>query len=82
MNAVRFTNWFSEKNYLLGQVGHFGPKNCTSSQLWICCKDFFEILLNERGQEVVHGNYIYCFSEKNSHSGQMGHFRFKDIACS
>ena len=81
MNTIRFTNWFSEKNYLLGQMGHFGPENGTSSQLWIFFKDFFEIL-QEILQEVVHGNYVYGFSEKNYHSGQMGHFRFKEIACS
>ena len=27
-------------------------------------KDFFEISLNERGQEAVNGNYINSFSEK------------------
>ena len=44
-------------------MGHFRPKNGTCSLLWICSKDFFEILHNESGQEV-HGTYINGFPEK------------------
>ena len=35
-----------------------------ASQLWFCCKDYFTILQNERGQER-HENYINDFSERN-----------------
>ena len=45
MNATRLTKQFSEKkNSLLGQKGHFGPKNGAFSYFWIHSKDFFEIL--------------------------------------
>ena len=37
---------------------------------------FFEVLHNEKGQEV-YGTYIYGFSGKNSHLGQVDHFGWK-----
>lgn len=55
------------------QTSHFGPKNGTSSWLWICSKNFFEILRNERDQGV-HGTDINGFPEKNCDLGQMSHF--------
>ena len=39
---------FWEK-FSFGEVGHFGLKNCTSSELWIRWKNFFKILRSERG---------------------------------
>ena len=42
--------------------GPFGPKNAKSSLLWICSKEFSEILHDKKDREV-HGNYI-VFSEK------------------
>ena len=47
-----------------GQMRHFRPKNDVSSYLWISSNSFFEILHNEKGQEVRE-NYINDFSEKN-----------------
>ena len=61
------------KNPLLGQTGHFGPKNGASSWLWIRSKDFFEILHNERCQEL-YLNYIVFFLFFNFRLGKMGHF--------
>ena len=37
-------------------MDHFGPKNGTSSQLWICYKNFFAILHKEKGQKVDESN--------------------------
>ena len=45
-------------------MGYFGGENGTPSLLWIHCKDFFEILHNERGQKV-NGTYINGFPEKS-----------------
>ena len=40
------------KNSCLGQMDHLGPRmSHLVSQLWICYKDCFTILNNERGQE-------------------------------
>ena len=46
-------------------MGHLGPRmSHPASQRWICCKDCFTILHNERGQET-HGNYVNGFSERS-----------------
>ena len=46
-------------------MGHLGPRmSHPALQLWICCKDCFTILHNEKYQER-HGNYINGFSERN-----------------
>ena len=70
MNVTRFTNGFSEKIILQGKQAMLSLKMMC---IWICRKVFFffEILHNERGQEV-YGNYLNGFSEKNSHLWQMG----------
>ena len=47
---------FFKKNFCLGQVDHFEPKNDASSLLWIRCKNFFLILHNEKGQYVDESN--------------------------
>ena len=70
-----------EKKSDLGQIIHFRPKKFPCSQLCIYCKHFFEILNNERDQEV-HGNYINSCSEKTSHLGQLSHFGPKNGASS
>ena len=44
-------------------LGHFGPKKGTSSELQIHSRIFFAILHNARGQQV-HKNYISGFCEK------------------
>ena len=67
MNATRFTNGFSGKIICRSKRAILGlkmvcPHNFRS-------KDFFEILHNERGQEV-HGNYINGFSEKKIIQGK------------
>ena len=49
------------KKILTGLNGPFRAQNGGSSQLWICCKDCFTILHNERKN---HENHIDCFSEK------------------
>ena len=69
------------KKYNLGQMGHFGPENGVSLYLWILSKEFFKILLNERGREVDE-SYINGFSGKNSHLELLGHFGTKDCASS
>ena len=51
------------KKILFGANGSFRTQNCASSQLWICRKNYFTILHNERGQER-HGNYITGVFEK------------------
>ena len=51
------------KNFL-GSLGHSGPENVVSSELWISSKDFFKIYQGERVQGV-HENYINDVSEKN-----------------
>ena len=45
-------------------MGHFGPENEVSSELWICSKDFFKTFHNKGGQEIYE-NYINGFSKKN-----------------
>ena len=37
------------KKFCSEQMGHFGPENGKSSQLWIGAKNRFKILHNERG---------------------------------
>ena len=37
------------KKFSFGEMGRFGPKNCTSLELWIHWENFFKILHNERG---------------------------------
>ena len=51
------------KKILFGANGSFRTQNCASSQLWICRKNYFTTLHNERGQER-HGNYITGVFEK------------------
>ena len=46
-------------------MGHFGPENEVSSELWICSKDFFKTFHNKGGQEIYE-NYINGFSKKIS----------------
>ena len=53
---------FKEMDHFGSENGNFGSENGTSSQLWICCKDYVTILYNERGKER-YGNYINGFSE-------------------
>ena len=54
---------FPKKKILLGVNEPLRTQNAASSQLCICCRDFFTILHNEKGQER-HGNYINGFSKK------------------
>ena len=37
-------------------MGHFGSKNGASSQFWIDCRNFLQILHNEKGQQVDKSN--------------------------
>ena len=53
---------FLEK-FSVGANVSFWSENGMSSLLWIHCKDFFEILHNERGEEV-NENCINGYSEK------------------
>ena len=46
-----------------GQMGPFGPKNSTSSKLWISSKKIFKNLQNERGYKVCK-KFISWFSRK------------------
>ena len=41
------------KKFCSGQMGHFGPKNGTYSELWIGSKNFLKILLNERANRYL-----------------------------
>ena len=43
-------------------IDNFGPKNGTSSKLWIYRKIFLKILCNEKGQQVddSNNNSLYC----------------------
>ena len=62
-------------------MGHFGPENGTSSQLWIDSKNFFKILQNQR----VNENFISCFSREKIICGNskfLGHFLLLDWAWS
>ena len=60
-----YINGLSKKILIWGKWGHLGPRmSHPASQLWICCKDCFTILYNERGQER-HGNHVNGFSERN-----------------
>ena len=58
------------KKILFGANGPFRTQNCASSQLWICRKNYFTTLHNERGQER-HENYINGFSEENHIHGNL-----------
>ena len=54
---------FLEK-FSFGANGPFLAQKWHILYNWIHFKDFFEILHNERCQEV-HGTYLNCFPEKN-----------------
>ena len=54
---------FLKKIIFRGEADHFRAKNGMPSSLLIFGKDFFEILLTERDQEV-HGKCINGFCEK------------------
>ena len=54
-------------------MGYFGLKNDASSELWLCCKNFFKILHNKRGQ-YVDENYINDFFQKIFLFGANGPF--------
>ena len=56
---------FSFKKNFFGQMHNSRPKNGGLSQLSITVGNFFEILQNQRAQEV-HQNYIIGFSEESS----------------
>ena len=47
---------FFEKKNCLELIDNFGPKNGTSSKLWIYRKIFLKILRNEKGQQVDDSN--------------------------
>ena len=44
-------------------MGHFCCKNGASSQLWIHCETFFQILHNERGQQVDENDFNNIFQK-------------------
>ena len=50
-------------------MGHCGPENDMSSELWICSVDLLKIFCNERGQKV-HQNNINGFLKKFGHFGR------------
>ena len=81
MNTTRFCNGFSEKIIFWGKRVILGLKMVRPHNFVSTLRIFFEILHNEWDQEL-HGNYINGFPEKNSHLGQMHHFRPKNGACS
>ena len=81
MNTTRFWNGFSEKIIFWGKRVILGLKMVRPHNFVSTLRIFFEILHNEWDQEL-HGNYINGFPEKNSHLGQMHHFRPKNGACS
>ena len=56
-------------------MGHVGPKNGTSLQLWIDSKNFFKILQNERGMKIL----LVVFFRKKNHLGQFDLFSFEAI---
>ena len=35
------------KKFSFGEMGHFGPKNGTFSQLWICCNNALKFYVGE-----------------------------------
>ena len=43
-----------------GQMDHFGPKNGTFSQLWICCKDFFKFCTVKRANRQMEVIIMVC----------------------
>ena len=45
-----------KKNFCLGRMEHFGPKNGASSCLWICCRNFLELFHSEKCQWVDETN--------------------------
>ena len=59
---------FPEK-FLFGLIGHFGPENDASVELWIRSKDFLKTFHNERYKKVMLIVFPKIFS-----SGQVGHF--------
>ena len=71
---------YSEKNSILGQMGHLGPRMThLSTQHWICCKDCFTVLHNERSQER-HRNYVNGF-EQFGHFGPKMIWRTQNFGC-
>ena len=58
-------------------MGHSGPKNDTSSKLWIGYKIIFKILHNKRGNGscYVHESFINCFLIKKIDLKQFDLFR-------
>ena len=47
-SLIRTISIIFEKNFCLGQMDHFRPKNGASSQLWIRCKNFFKFCTMKR----------------------------------
>ena len=76
MSYVEIIFMVFPKKISFGVNGPLSTQNGASSQLWICCKDCFTILHNERGQERQ-GNYIVF--PKKSYSEQFGYFGSKMI---
>ena len=50
MKEIGLINRFSEKKFLFGEMGHFGPKIAHPHNSGSAVRIFFKILPNEEGQ--------------------------------
>ena len=57
-------------------LGHFGPKNYASLQLWICCKDFFTMKETKVHMEVMLMDFLKPRILNNSRSSLRTSLKF------